>query len=248
MPSHKFVTAGLLIIGDEILSGRTLDTNTHFLTQELSKCGIQVKEVSIIPDCPLTIQEKIKYFSACFDYVFTTGGIGPTHDDKTAQSIAKAFNLNLIRHPEAEKIIRQRPIAFNESALKMADIPEKASLLTNPINGAPGFKLYNIYVMAGVPSIMKAMFHAFKNELKKGDLKYNMSFICQAPESHIASYLTDFEAQYEEYITIGSYPQKAQDNNFVEIILSSYHQEQLEKITQEFLQMMQSHSFKIQKK
>src|SRR5215467_2181324 len=160
-PSPQTVTACVLIIGNEILSGRVQDENVAFLAKELNDIGIRLKEVRVIPDDAAVIVPTVNAVRRQFDYVFTTGGIGPTHDDITAQCIADAFEVPLILHPEARRLLEAHypPGALNEARPRMAHVPEGATLLPNPISRAPGFQVGNVYVLPGVPQIMQAIFN-----------------------------------------------------------------------------------------
>ena len=161
--NNKRKTSGLIIIGDEILSGKTLDTNSNYISKELSIRGVDVKEINIIQDIEEDIVSRVKLFSENYNYVFTTGGIGPTHDDITAESVAKAFNRKLVINKEAKKLL-EKHYNFNErtpARFKMAVFPESAKLIYNPVSVAPGFYIKNVFVFPGVPRIMKAMFYEF---------------------------------------------------------------------------------------
>lgn len=155
-------TAAILVIGDEILSGRTKDKNIGWLAEELTTLGISLCEARVIADVRDVIISHVRDLSARYDYVFTSGGIGPTHDDITTESVAAAFDVPVIRHAEAEaRLLRHyegTDIDFNEARQKMADIPDTATLIDNPVSAAPGYILKNVHVMAGVPSILQAMF------------------------------------------------------------------------------------------
>ena len=159
MASSKSVTACVLIIGNEILSGRTQDINLNYISTTLGKWGIQVREARVIPDVEETIIETLNSVRKHYDYVFTTGGIGPTHDDITAVCIAKAFNKPVVRHPDIEARINTRPAPpeVMESRLLMARVPEGAELIDNPTGGPQGFFIENVYVMAGIPRVMQAL-------------------------------------------------------------------------------------------
>ena len=158
MSHTERVTAAFIIIGNEILSGRTQDANLSFLAQHLGEIGIQVAEARVIPDIEQTIVDTVLELSAKVDYVFTSGGIGPTHDDITAQSVAKAFGLKYELHKEGYKILEAyyQPGEFNEGRQKMIWMPENADLILNPTSGAPGFSVENVFCLPGVPSIMKS--------------------------------------------------------------------------------------------
>ena len=161
MPETKPPTAAVLVIGDEILSGRTKDKNIGFIADTLTDVGIDLEEVRIVADREDAIVEAVRALSATYDVVLTTGGIGPTHDDITADCVAKAFGVPIDHHPEAVAILqanwKKRGIVPNEARLRMARIPEGAELIPNAVSAAPGFRIGNVYVMAGVPAIMQAM-------------------------------------------------------------------------------------------
>lgn len=201
------VTAALLIIGNEILSGRTQDKNLSHIALKLNDVGVRLAEVRVVPDIEAKIVDAVNTLRAEYNYVFTTGGIGPTHDDITSASIAQAFGVKIHRHPQAEKILRAHYTAdqINEARLKMADVPEGSVLLDNPVSSAPGFRIGNVYVMAGVPRIMQAMLDAILPELKGGAPVLTLSITTDLPEGDIAAGLTDIQNRYPE-IDIGSYP------------------------------------------
>lgn len=201
------ITAAILIIGNEILSGRTQDSNTQFLAKELNQLGIGVREVRVIPDDEAMIIGTVNALKAQFTYVFTTGGIGPTHDDITSSAMAKAFKVALVRHPEAVRRLSNyyEEGALNAARLKMADVPEGAELIDNPVSAAPGFRLENVYVLPGVPRIMQAMFHGIKHGLKGGSVVESRDISIYLPEGTIAE---GFAALQEKYavVEMGSYP------------------------------------------
>jgi molybdenum cofactor synthesis domain-containing protein len=220
VPNH--VTACLIIIGNEILSGRTQDKNLAHLALHLNEVGIQLREVRVIPDVEATIVETLNACRPQFDYIFTTGGIGPTHDDITSASVAKAFGVPLHRHPEAEHALRAhyKPEQINESRLKMADVPLGAELIPNAVSTAPGFRMENVFVMAGVPRIMQAMLDAILPLLKGGDKVLSVSVTTNLPEGTIAAGLTDIQARYTD-IDIGSYPMYERGNLSTTLVLRS---------------------------
>ena len=156
-------SAAILVIGDEILSGRTRDSNLHYLSCELTKIGIDLQEARLVQDKAAEIVDAVKWLSSKYDYLFTSGGIGPTHDDITSLCVAKAFGVEIYRNPEAKALLESFiPVErLNEARLKMADVPVGSTLIGNPVSKAPGFKMENVYVMAGVPSIMRSMFEGF---------------------------------------------------------------------------------------
>ena len=168
--SERIVTACVLVIGNEILSGRTQDTNLNHITRQLNDWGIRVREARVIPDVEETIVDAVRDASTRFDYVFTTGGIGPTHDDITADCIASAFEVGLVEHPEIAAIIRQReaPPDVMVSRLRMARVPEGARLIDNSTGGPQGFAIGNVYVMAGIPWVMQAMLSTLEGKLEGG--------------------------------------------------------------------------------
>lgn len=200
--------ASLLIIGDEILSGRTVEKNLNFLALELGKIGINLKEVRVVADDENEIIEAVNALRKKFDYVFTSGGIGPTHDDITSASIAKAFGVALELNEEAEEILKNHyGVAINEARLKMAKLPVGASLLDNPISSAPGFFIENVFVMAGIPKIFQAMFFAASKELEGGDLVFAKEYEVNLVESQIAHDFEELQKQYPQ-VSMGSYPFK----------------------------------------
>ncbi len=200
-------TACLIIIGNEILSGRTQDKNLNFLAKALNDIGIRMMECRVIPDIADTIADTVNELRRRHDYVFTTGGIGPTHDDITAESVAQAFGLALTRHKEAEARLLKYypPEKINAARMRMADTPEGARLIDNPISVAPGFIVENVYVMAGIPAVMQAMFEGIRGELKGGAPALSRSLTVMIPEGTIAAGLGDIQARYP-HIDIGSYP------------------------------------------
>lgn len=206
-PAPKVVTACVLIIGNEILSGRTQDANLAFLAQGLNEVGIRLREARVIADDWPTIVGTVNEVRRSFDYVFTTGGIGPTHDDITAPAIAAAFGVKLILHPDAKRLLESHypPGGLNEARLRMAQVPEGAVLLPNPISRAPGFRIENVYVLPGVPQIMQAIFSELKHRLKGGAKILSRSVSCTLAEGTIAKDLAALQARYGE-LEIGSYP------------------------------------------
>lgn len=202
-------TAALLIIGNEILSGRTQDTNLNYLGKQLAAMGITLKDARIVQDIEADIIAAVNTLRAAYDYVFTTGGIGPTHDDITTACIAKAFGVKVVPHAEAfqrlEKHYAGSQQPFNEARQKMAYLPEGATLIDNPISAAPGFQLGNVYVMAGVPVIMMAMFDFIRGTLKEGPPMLSSSITTTLTEGTIATALGEIQAHHAD-VEIGSYP------------------------------------------
>src|SRR5215469_5348036 len=206
-PEPAVVTACVLIIGNEILSGRTQDANLAFLAQGLDVVGIRVREARVIADDAPAIIATLNAVRHTFDYVFTTGGIGPTHDDITAQSIADAFGVPLVLHPEAKRLLETHypPGHLNAARLRMAMVPEGAVLLPNPISRAPGFQIGNVFVLPGVPSIMQGIFEHLKHRLVGGAKMLSRSVSCHLGEGTLAKDLGELQARYPD-LEIGSYP------------------------------------------
>ena len=207
--NNKKINSAILIIGNEILSGRTQDLNVLFLSNWLNhKCGISVYEVRVIPDVEKIIVKNILDLSKKFHYVFTTGGIGPTHDDITAKSISKAFKVNYEYHKEAYSILEKYygKIKFNDGRKKMAKMPKGSQLIYNPSSAAPGFKIKNILCLPGVPSILRSMIDNTKKFLIKGHKTLAQSINLVTVESNVAKELGKIQKKYLKYVDIGSYP------------------------------------------
>ncbi len=208
MSNQKKVTAGILLIGDELLSGRTQDTNLAEIAKFLGPLGVQVGEGRILPDNADVIRDAVRSFSARFDYVFTTGGIGPTHDDITADCIAAAFGLGISEREDALDELRKR---YSESDLnaarrRMARIPDGASLIDNPVSQAPGFQTRNVFTLAGVPQIMRGMLPDITHRIEGGSKVYQISVEASGiGEGDAAEGLAEIEARYDG-VSIGSYP------------------------------------------
>ena len=206
-PEPKIVTACVLIIGNEILSGRTQDANLAFLARGLTDIGVRLREARVIPDDSGVIVATVNEVRRGFDYVFTTGGIGPTHDDITAQCVADAFGVTLIVHPEAKRLLETHyPTGhLNEARLRMAMVPEGAVLLPNPISRAPGFQIDNVFVLPGVPSIMQGIFEQLRHRLVGGIKMLSRSISCHLAEGTLAKDLGALQLRYPD-LEIGSYP------------------------------------------
>jgi len=206
---NKKVNAAILIIGNEILSGRTQDKNVAFISNWLnSKCGILVEEVRIIPDVEKKIVNNVLLLSKKFNYVFTTGGIGPTHDDITAKSISKAFKLKYEFHKEAYQILEKYygKSKFNDGRKKMAKMPKGSKLIYNPSSAAPGFLIKNILSLPGVPSILNSMIENCKRYLMKGSKVHSKTLNLYTVESNISKNLEHIQNKYKKDVEIGSYP------------------------------------------
>jgi molybdenum cofactor synthesis domain-containing protein len=206
-PPSEPLTAAVLVIGDEILSGRTRDTNTGYIATYLTNMGIDLKEARTVSDDEAAIVEAVNALRARYTYVFTTGGIGPTHDDITADAVARAFGVGIDHDPRAVAMLKSRfPDAeLTEGRMRMARIPEGADLIANPVSKAPGFRIGNVHVMAGVPSIMQAMMDAVAPTLKTGVTMLSESIRADAKEGDIAIPLRDVQRVYPD-VAIGSYP------------------------------------------
>ncbi|MEE8249713.1 MAG: molybdopterin-binding protein [Gammaproteobacteria bacterium] len=198
-------TACVLLIGNELLSGKTQDANLQYLGSELAELGVRVAEARVVPDDEDVIVATLNECRAQFDYVFTTGGIGPTHDDITAQCIATAFGRELILDEEAVARLRRGAFELNEARLKMARVPDGATLIDNPLSNAPGFRVENVFVLAGIPSVARAMFETIAADLAVGSPIHSRSVDVFLREGDIAEPLERIAAQYSD-IDIGSYP------------------------------------------
>ena len=207
MTKNTKVNAAILIIGNEILSGRTQDTNTSTLALWLNSIGVIVNEVRVVPDIEKKIIDTLNILKNENNYVFTTGGIGPTHDDITAQSVSKAFGLEYEIHKQAYKILEAyyNPGEFNEGRQRMAWMPKNAELILNPTSGAPGFSVENVFCLPGVPSIMKSMLGGLKNKIVGGEPILSHTISLRTVESEIAKSLTKVQNDNKE-VEIGSYP------------------------------------------
>jgi molybdenum cofactor synthesis domain-containing protein len=207
MGEGRAVTAAVVIIGNEILSGRTQDANLPWLAARLGGIGIPVREARVVPDEEAEIARAVNDCRARHDHVFTTGGIGPTHDDITAAAVAKALGLPFGRNAEAERrlIAYYPPERLNEARLKMADMPEGAELIDNPSSAAPGFRALNVFVLPGVPRIMQAMVDGLVPKLKGGPPVLSRTIVAFWPEGEIAAPLAEIQARHPA-VEIGSYP------------------------------------------
>ncbi|MGR3545906.1 MAG: competence/damage-inducible protein A [Roseovarius sp.] len=202
-------TAAMLVIGDEILSGRTRDANMHYLAGEVTKVGIDLREVRVVSDDPAAIVAAVRALSAAYDHVFTSGGIGPTHDDITAENVAAAFDRPISVREDARAILAAhydaRGQELNDARLRMARIPDGATLIDNPISAAPGFTIENVHVMAGVPSIFQAMLASVLPKLTGGAPILSQTLEIRRGEGDIAGPLSDLAGRYPD-LSIGSYP------------------------------------------
>jgi molybdenum cofactor synthesis domain-containing protein len=239
--AEKIVTACVLIIGNEILSGRTQDTNLAYIAKGLNEVGVTLREARVIPDIAETIIATVNEVRAKFDYVFTTGGIGPTHDDITSECVARAFGLPWVIHPEAHKLFldHYKPGELNEARLRMAHTPEGATLITNPVSRAPGFRIGNVFVMAGIPRVMQAMFDGVKHQLKGGRPMLSRTVSCHLAEGVIAKGLGEIQSRYPD-LDIGSYPFYRRGEFGTSLVLRGRDTDRLTAGTREVIDLVRS--------
>ena len=242
----KKVNAAILIIGNEILSGRTQDTNTSTLALWLNSIGVKVREVKVIPDVEEKIISSVNLLRNLYDYVFTTGGIGPTHDDITAQSIAKAFDLDYEIHKEGYKILEAyyKPGEFNEGRQKMIWMPKNAKLLLNPSSGAPGFRIDNVFCLPGVPSILKSMLGGLKNDIVGGEPILSHTINLRTVESEIANSLTKVQDNNKD-VEIGSYPFFQAGKLGVSIVIRSEDQNKINICSSQILDFVKQKKIEV---
>ncbi len=244
------VNAAILIIGNEILSGRTQDKNIAFLCNWLNlNCGISVQEVRIIPDVEKKIVSNIQHLSKKYNYVFTTGGIGPTHDDITAQSIAKAFKQKYRYHSEAFKILKNYYgiKKFNDGRKKMAKMPSGAKLIHNPSSAAPGFITKNVLSLPGVPSILNSMIENCKKYLVKGSIVHSKTINLYTVESNISKQLGNIQKKFKKNADIGSYPFFRLGKIGVSIVTRSTSKLKLDQVNKELINLIKIKKIKILK-
>ena len=246
MNKNTKVNAAILIIGNEILSGRTQDTNTSTLATWLNSNGVKVKEVRVVPDEEKIIVETLNLLRKTYNYVFTTGGIGPTHDDITAQSVSKAFNVKYEIHKEAFKILESyyKEGEFNEGRQKMVWMPKNAELILNPTSGAPGFNIDNVFCLPGVPSILKSMLGGLKNKIVGGEPILSHTINLRTVESEIASSLTKVQKQNKD-VEIGSYPFFQAGKLGVSIVIRSEDQKKINLCNSQILEFVNEKKIKL---
>ena len=239
MNKNTKVNAAIIIIGNEILSGRTQDINTSTLANWLNSIGVKVGEVRVIPDVEQTIIDSLLLLKTTYDYVFTTGGIGPTHDDITAESVAKAFGLKFEIHKEAFKILEAyyKPGEFNEGRQKMVWMPANAQLILNPTSGAPGFSVENVFCLPGVPSILKSMLGDLKNKIVGGEPILSHTISLRTVESEIANSLAKVQEKNKD-VEIGSYPFFHSGKLGVSIVIRSENQSKIDTCNSEILKFV----------
>ncbi len=246
MSKKTKVNAAILIIGNEILSGRTQDTNTSTLALWLNSIGVKVQEVKVIPDVEETIINSVNHLRKIYDYVFTTGGIGPTHDDITAESIAKAFNLEYEIHKEGYKLLEKyyKSGEFNEGRQKMIWMPKNAKLISNPTSGAPGFNVENVFCLPGVPSILKSMLGGLKNDIVGGEPILSHTINLRTVESEIANSLTKVQDNNRD-VEIGSYPFFQAGKLGVSIVIRSEDKKKIDVCNSQILEFVKEKKIEI---
>ena len=246
MTKNIKVHAAILIIGNEILSGRTQDTNTSTLATWLNSIGVKVAEVRVIPDVEKKIVDTLNLLRKENDYVFTSGGIGPTHDDITAESVSKAFGLKYEINKEAFKILEAyyQPGEFNEGRQKMVWMPENAKLILNPTSGAPGFNVENVFCLPGVPSILKSMLGGLKNRIVGGEPILSHTISLKTVESEIANSITQIQDQNKE-VEIGSYPFFHAGKLGVSIVIRSEDQSKIDNCNSQILEFVKEKKIEV---
>ncbi len=230
----RAVTAGVLVIGNEILSGRTQDINLNHIAQTLGSWGIQVREARVVPDVEDHVVNAVNEMRERFDYVFTTGGIGPTHDDITADCMAVAFGVDLVISSEIAAVIQRRPAPPDvmASRMRMARIPAGASLIDNSTGGPQGFRIENVFVMAGIPGVMQAMLASLEGKLETGPVVQSRSVNAYLGESQIAAALADIQAQHPA-VDLGSYPFFRNDRYGASLVMRGTDPDELDDVLQE---------------
>lgn len=242
---NNTISAAMLVIGNEVLSGRTQDANIKHVGTELGLKGIQLSEVRIVPDIESAIVNAINALRNSHDYVFTTGGIGPTHDDITSDCIAKAFGVKNVPHPEGyallEAFYAEKGIEFNEARQRMGHTPEGADLIRNHVSMAPGYRIGNVHVMAGVPRIMRDMLAGILPSLKGGAVVQSRAVTTDLPEGILAEHLKKLQRSYDEAVDIGSYPKdrKGKKGYIVSLIIRSSNEQVLDSVLAELKTILQ---------
>jgi molybdenum cofactor synthesis domain-containing protein len=237
----KITTACLIVIGNEILSGRTQDANVAYTAKWLNERGVRLTEARVIPDIEATIVATVNECRRAFDYVFTTGGIGPTHDDITAGSIAKAFGVPLVRREEAVELMRKfyGDANLTEARLRMACTPEGAEFIENPISRAPGFRMENVFVLAGVPLIMRAMLDSLGHLITGGEPVRSRAVWAHTPESVVAKGIEEIQNRHEG-VDIGSYPFYRDGRTGTTLIARSTNSATLDVVQAELMDVIRS--------
>jgi len=244
--ANKKLNAAIIIIGNEILSGRTQDINVLTISKWLNELGVKLEEVRVIPDVENIIVKTVREVKKKFKYIFTTGGIGPTHDDITSKSISKAFNVNYCFHPEAFKILENyyEKGKFNAGRKKMAKTPKGASLIYNPSSAAPGFFIKNVFCLPGVPSILKSMLGGLTNKIIGGHKIDSKTLSLRTVESEISVPLERIQKKYKK-LDIGSYPFFRQGKIGVSLVIRSNNLKLIEKCLFEIIKFVKKKKIKI---
>ena len=244
-PNTK-LNAAIIVIGNEILSGRTRDINVLTISNWLNELGVKLEEVRIIPDIQKTIVKTIKEVRKKFKYIFTTGGIGPTHDDITAESVSKAFGLKYEIHKEAYKILEAyyKPGEFNKGRQKMVWMPENANLILNPTSGAPGFNVENVFCLPGVPSILKSMLGGLTNSIVGGEPILSLTISLRTVESEIAESLSKVQNDNQD-VEIGSYPFFQAGKLGVSIVIRSENQSKIDSCSSQILKFVNEKNIEV---
>jgi len=244
--ANKKLNAAIIIIGNEILSGRTQDVNVINISTWLNNLGVKLEEVRVIPDVESTIVDTVNKIRKKFNYIFTTGGIGPTHDDITSKSIAKAFKVQYCYHPEAYRILQNyyEKGKFNPGRKKMAKTPKNASLIYNPSSAAPGFYIQNVYCLPGVPTILKSMLGGLNNKIIGGNKILSKTLSLRTVESEISIPLEKVQNKYKN-LEIGSYPFFQQGKIGVSLVMRSDNVKLIEKCLNEIMKFVKKKKIKI---
>ena len=232
-------SSALLIIGNEILSGRTMDKNGNYIAEKMTMHGVPLSEIRVVPDVEARIIEALDHLRGAHDYVFTTGGIGPTHDDITAQTVAKCVGVEFERHEGAYQALLgyYGPEELTDARASMADMPRGAELIPNPVSGAPGFRIENIFVMAGVPRIMQGMLEYVITQIAAGDPIVSNSVSCDLPESVVAEGLGKVQAVHSG-VDIGSYPNFRGGNLTVTVVVRATDEDAVRAATKDVLALI----------
>ncbi len=243
------VNAAIIVIGNEILSGRTQDINVATISKWLNELGVKLDEVRMIPDIEDSIIKTVNELKAKFNYVFTTGGIGPTHDDITSESISKAFNIKYGYHKEAYSILEKYygKNKFNEGRKKMAMLPTTATLILNPSSGAPGFIVKNVYCLPGVPSILKSMLTGLNNKIIGGKKIFSKTISIQTVESEIAKPLKNIQNKFKN-VEIGSYPFFQLGKIGVSLVIRSTEKKQIDECCKQIVSFIKKEKIKLAKR
>lgn len=233
-------TAAVLVIGNEILSGRTHDKNGNYIAQKCTEIGVNVREMRVVPDIASELIEALNALRHTYDYVFTTGGIGPTHDDITAECVAQAFGVGYGTNAAAFEVLQNhyKDGDFNEARQKMAKMPIGAELINNPVSAAPGFRLGNVFVMAGVPKIMQAMLDHVLPLLETGKIMQSKTITTNLTEGQVATALTACQEKFPQ-VDVGSYPFFQKGNFGISLVVRSQDEVELESCAQALLQMLE---------